>query len=65
MNKFVHCEMFCCVYFVYDGWHAPKFLKRPKSGSHNGTTEKKEVGARSLAHNTYGVGGHVGALGWD
>jgi len=23
------------------------------------------VGTRSLAHNTWGVEGHVGALGWD
>jgi len=27
--------------------------------------EKGGVGAHSLAHNTLGVEGHVGALGWD
>jgi len=28
------------------------------------TTEGEGVGACSLAHNTYGVEEHVGALGW-
>jgi len=28
------------------------------------TTEGEGVGARSLAHNTLGVEGYVGALGW-
>ncbi len=29
------------------------------------TMEEQGVGARSLAHNTSGVEGHVGAPGWD
>jgi len=29
------------------------------------TTEGKGVGVHSLAHNTLGIEGHVGALGWD
>jgi hypothetical protein len=28
-------------------------------------TEEEGVGTRSLAHNTWGVEGRVGALGWD
>ncbi len=29
------------------------------------TAEEGGVGTRSLAHNTWGVEGHVGAPGWD
>jgi len=29
------------------------------------TTEEQRVGAHSLARNTLGVEGRVGALGWD
>jgi len=29
------------------------------------TTEVRGVGARSLAHNTSGLEGRVGASGWD
>jgi len=30
-----------------------------------GTMKREGVGPRSLAHNTSGVEGHVGTLGWD
>jgi hypothetical protein len=42
----------------------PKFLKRPKCGSHTETMEKI-VGAHFLVRITFGVGKHVGASKWD
>jgi NAD(P)H-dependent flavin oxidoreductase YrpB (nitropropane dioxygenase family) len=43
----------------------PNSLKVPNVGLKLKQRKKKRVGARSLIHNTLGVGGHVGALGWD
>ncbi len=48
----------------YDGWHAPKLLKRPKSGSQNEITKKK-IWACPLVRNTSKVGKRAGTLGWN
>jgi hypothetical protein len=46
-------------------WHAPKFRDRLKCEFEMKTTEEQGIGAHSLAHNTFGVEGHAGALKWD
>jgi hypothetical protein len=43
----------------------PNFLRNPNVGPKAKQWKKKKVGPRFLTHNTSGVGGHVGALGWD
>jgi hypothetical protein len=43
----------------------PQLLEGLKCESKWKTAEEWRVGARSLAHNTWGVEGRVGASGWD
>jgi hypothetical protein len=43
----------------------PNSVRDPKVGPKMKQQKKKSVGAHSLTHNTSGVGGCVGALGWD
>jgi hypothetical protein len=43
----------------------PQLLEGLKCESKWKTAEEKGVGTRSLAHNTWGVEGRVGAPGWD
>jgi len=49
-----------------DGFDAPPSSLMDSIASPNvKTMEGEGAGARSLAHNTSGVEGHVGASGWD
>ncbi len=58
--------LLCDVMMFLCTWCAPKLLKKPKGGSQNENNgRKKKVGARSLTHNTLGLGGCVEAPGWD
>jgi hypothetical protein len=43
----------------------PQLLEVLKCESKWKAAEEEGVGARSLAHNTWGVEGRVGAPGWD
>jgi hypothetical protein len=46
-------------------WCTPKLLNRLKCEYKMKTSEEQNVEANSLAHNTLGVEGRDGALGWD
>jgi len=43
----------------------PNSSKDPKVGPKMKQQKKKRIGAHSLTRSTLGVGGRVGALGWD
>jgi hypothetical protein len=46
-------------------WCVPKLLDKLKCESEVKTTDEQGVRAHSLARNTLGIGGHVGAPRWD
>ncbi len=46
-------------------WCTPSSLMDSIVSPNVKTTKGEGIGARSLARNTSGVEGHVGALGWD